>query len=164
MNDSTHHRFDLKAEILKKLELCVWKFRDRPPQKYLEAVADEMSRRMKLVEVDRYLSGIEDRYKRFPTMFDINKDIKGIERKHWHRADSSDAVVVKPKEWLSRQAPGTPAKAEALFELIKKNDTESGPFRMARAMYSHLTDDEVWEAYNDWHHGRVSQIIFKGGE
>ncbi len=52
--------------------------------------------------------------------------------------------------WQSRQVPGTPVTAETLFILIREGQTESFRFRLARAWYAGLTDEEVWAAYQMW--------------
>lgn len=59
--------------------------------------------------------------------------------------------------WQSTRAPGTPAWAEALFDMIEQNRTESGAFKFV--VRSHrLTDDQVLEMYHEWCEGRVHPL------
>lgn len=149
----------VQDQILKLLEICIRRFRDRPSQKYLEEVAAEMTRRLKIPEVDKYLDGLERRHERFPSMLQIDAAIKKIEQERWTATSNGSAIVKKKIRWVSQKAPGTPPTAEALFELIDSNNTGSGAFRPARLCWKHLTDEELWECYEKWTEGKVHPLL-----
>jgi hypothetical protein len=68
----------------------------------------------------------------------------------------------KPKVWVSKKAPGTPAIAEMVFECILQGKTDSRAFHHARAHYKSLTDAQLWICYEEWAQGRVHALIKRG--
>lgn len=56
---------------------------------------------------------------------------------------------------LSRQAPGTPAMAEVLFQCLKKEDFISPAFTWARKSMRRFSDETIWQMYEEWLQGRV---------
>lgn len=159
MTENQYKGFDLKAEALIRLETCVRRFRDRPSQKYLEEVAAEFAKRLKLPEIERYLFELEKRHERFPTMLAIDASLKKIEQDRWRSANPERTAIVRKKTEPFRRVPGTPISAEALFEMIKGGRQDSGAFRFAREGYSSLTDDELWSCYEWWCEGKINPLI-----
>lgn len=72
----------------------------------------------------------------------------------WGKERASAEKVIRnyrPRHvWQSRQVPGTPVTAETLFVLIRDGKTDTPRFRLARAWYAGLSDEDVWAAYEMW--------------
>lgn len=159
--------FDKKKECMLLLEKARRKFRDAPTTKYLEEVCDLLCHRMKINEIEEYLSDIHLKHERFPYMRQIEDDIK---RKEQSRYAYAKLLPVAPKrkeaEWISLQAPGTNPKAEALFALIKKGKSGSVAFKIARnsSGLKNLSDDDLWECYQDWCDRKVNIKLVKAFE
>jgi len=159
--------FDKKKECMIMLEKARRKFRDAPTVKYLEEVCDLLCLRMKINEIEEYLRDIHIKHERFPYMRQIEDDIK---RKEQSRYAYAKLLPVAPKRqealWVSSQAPGTPAKSEALFSLIKKGKSHGFAFRIARnsKWAKRLTDDEIWECYQSWCERKVNPKLIKAIE
>jgi len=159
--------FDKKKECMIMLEKARRKFRDAPTVKYLEEVCDLLCLRMKINEIEEYLRDIHIKHERFPYMRQIEDDIK---RKEQSRYSYAKLLPVAPKrkeaEWISLQAPGTSAKAEALFALIKKGRSDSIAFKIARntEWAKRLSDDDLWECYNSWCERKVNPKLTKAIE
>lgn len=59
----------------------------------------------------------------------------------------------------SSKAEGTPALAELLFQCMHKGDYDSAAFKVSRKRYSKLNDEQIWQAYELWLSGKVSESL-----
>lgn len=84
----------------------------------------------------------------FPSIREINETI------HWVLLEKPRAKVKKEDDWVSTQAPGTPACLEALFLMIKHGETECGAFLYGKK-YVGLNDKDLFDAYELWDAGKV---------
>lgn len=131
----------------------------------MDEVAHELSVRLKIPEVEILLLDLHKRFENFPNAVQLEGEIKKLERRRWQAANPErTAIKKKPEGWASRQAPGTPAYAEALFELIKAGSTDGGAFKVARSRFAHLTDEQVWQCYEAWTHGVASPLLKDDGK
>lgn len=166
MSDNNPYQgINLYKECLDRLEKAGKNFPYSPRRKYVEEVATQMSKRLKLFEVDALLLDIHKRYENFPSMFTLEAEFKKFENKRWESANPGRTAIRKKAEpWVSRMAPGTPPTAESIFEMIRSGKTESGAFKQARALYAHLDDEQLWTCFGYWSEGRVHPMLVKATE
>jgi hypothetical protein len=160
---NTEGIFNKKEEFVRKLESVQNKFRYAPTRKYLIEVAEFLSTRLKLSELDAYCANLPLKHHSFPDLKTIEAEVRAIITRPQQWAKGPTLSVAKPVEaWVSKQAAGTPAQAEALFNLIKKGKTESFRFTIARnrEWAKRLSDDELFKCYEAWCRGTVHPLIF----
>lgn len=159
MNDVN---FDKKSDVLKLLEGVQRKFRYAPTQKYLVEVAGFLEKRLRITEIHDYLKDLHLKHHSFPDMRTMEFEVRELQSKQ-KRFLKPIISNEKPKEepWASKQAPGTPANVEALFNRIKKGKTEGHGFRLARNnnYTKHLTDEQLWACYEAWCNGTLHPLI-----
>lgn len=68
------------------------------------------------------------------------------------------------RQWISDIAPGTPAIAEGMFLLIRKGQSDSKRFKIAKQHYKHLSDKQIWQAYEAWTEGAVDPCLLEKPE
>lgn len=152
--------FDKKAEVLKILEACQHKFRYAPTNKYLVEVADLLAKISNIKDITTYCDRLPFKHHTFPDLKTIEQEIRTMRAVNLY---GSAPEKKKPVEapWVSKQAAGTHAKAEALFNMIKKGRTAGHGFTLARngAWAKHLTDEQLWSCYEDWCNGKVHPLL-----
>ena len=153
--------FDKYKEVTSLLESCFRKFRQAPSKRETESIVALLSARLKLKEVITYLDGLHLKYQTFPFMGEIEKDIVLIERARKYQYTEKTWVKQKDQPWVSTQAAGTPAQAEALFNLIKKGATKGTGFDLLRKckLFGNLTDKQVWDCYDAWCKGEIHDSL-----
>lgn len=153
--------FDKHKEVANLLELCVKKFRQAPSKNEAFSIVNLLCEKLKLKEIISYLEGLHHKHKTFPYLSDVEKDVVLIERARKFQYPEKPQIKEKEKPWISAQAPGTPAQAEALFNKIKSGTAKGLAFdllRQGRLMGS-LTDEQLWEAYEAWCKGEIHPLI-----
>lgn len=164
MSENPYQGLNLYEECLGRLEKAGKNFPYAPRRKYVEEVAAQMSKRLKLFEVDALLLDLHKRHENFPSMFTLEAEFKRFENKRWESANPNRTAIRKKNEpWVSQRAPGTPATAEVLFDMIRASRTETGAFQRARSLYAHLSDEQLWDCFGYWSQGKIHPLL-KGDE
>lgn len=154
--------FDKRKEVENLFALCIKRFRHAPAKNESQTIINALCAKLKLSEISEYLETLHTKRTHFPYLGEVEKDIAIIERarKYQYTIKPQNAHHERNKPWVSKQAAGTPALAEALFTLIKKGLTGTPRFTIARnsAWAKRLTDDELWICYEYWTRGEVHPL------
>ncbi len=146
--------FDKKSEIARLVDASANRFIDKPSKAFLDGTVEDLLRTgLRISEIEEILKELHIRHMKFPAPPTLNTDIKAYIAR----------VRYKPSTevWVSKQAAGTPASVEALFNFIKQGKTSGVAFDSARRSLKHLTDDEVWQCYESWVQGKVNSLLTK---
>lgn len=155
------NKFDPYKEALFRVQSAASRFLNAPRRQYLESLAQELSKRLKLPEIDTLLQDIHKKHNHFPTTAMFEAEIKAIEKDRWVKNSKGNMVrrVLNGNRWVSDKAPGTPITAEALFILMQTGQSSGGAFDIARAGWRHLSDEQVWAAFDLWLNGKVAPCL-----
>lgn len=152
---------DRFGEILVLVEQSARKFSVMPSKRSLEVIAGAMAKRLRIVEADRILADLHTKWKWFPklrdfqVMIDKAAPIPPPEPKKTY-VEYHNLPPAKPKEaWVSKQAPGTPPYAEAIFEMKRHHQGPLPSKFRAWGKLGDLTHEEFEEAYSLWGRGHV---------
>lgn len=152
-----------RMEALRLLEKCRRRFRTPMTQKYIEEVANLISKRLTIKEMEIYLDQLAFQYETFPYLKNIETDIRAIEKGVFRRKEDPAKPLTQyvPPEPKPLRVPGTPPTLEALFLLIEKGRTEGAGFRVARSCSwaKDLSDEALWACYEAWIRKEIHPII-----
>jgi len=160
-----NNKEDRFKETLSRVEIARRHFRNQTTQKYIESVAHHLCSKLKMIEIDKYLKELHLRFEHFPTIKQIDYDIeKFLSRMYPPKIESKPVTVTKkhiPKNKVSK-IHGMPVLIETVFFMIEEGNTESSSFRIARnssKALRNLTDQQLWECYEDWCNKKVNKLL-----
>lgn len=142
-----------KDQILNLIEIVCRKFKETPRRAYIEGAAEVIAKHLTVAEAMSFLDPLPSKYDSFPGMVTIEFEIKNFQTRRKPQSNFKEK-----REWVSKQAPGTPPASEALFEMILDEKSHTSAFTMARNIGRHasMTDAELWECFDSWVKGEVN--------
>ena len=140
--------------ILRLVNDTARNFRSRPTTDYLGSVVRLLEEKCSVHSANEVLKDIHFKFDNFPTL----KEVLGvIEEK---RSNITRAPEPPQEEWVSRQAPGTPAEIEALCLMYKNDKHDTGAFQYGLT-YCGLSPSDMFEVYEAWLERRVHPLAKK---
>lgn len=138
------------------------KFRIKPSSEYLSHVLDSMMT-LRIHEAEKIMIEIVDGYDTFPSLSAIKKLCDEQIRDRYQYAQPE-----KVANWISKQAPGTPAYVELHFELYESPESydltvEDRTRRLESFCKKwNLTSQQFDEAFEMWKNGKVHRRFLRG--
>lgn len=144
---------DVRAMVMASVK----KFRTSPKNSFIDSLVTELCERLKIYEIEKILKDLHRHKDLFPTMAYFESEIKSIERGRYLRKTNGTTSYLVHQRYV-KSLPNMKTLAETLFMMIKKNNTTSPAFHKIKARLA-LTEEQLWEAYEQWTQGKVHPCV-----
>lgn len=147
-----------RSDVEKFVDDLSRNFRVKPNQDFLTNVVQIIEKQLRVHELPGFREEILRNYSSFPSIKSLTESIGRYIRNRRTVVAQTTERKIYHNRWESRQAPGTPASAEAIFILMQgpQGRYEDRAIQNFKERYR-MSDDELMICFQEWTEGRCPQ-------